>query len=80
MGLFLLFVVDFASMANVQDENDNPVIFDLANNSIIADSVTPLSRSVGSELFSMNSWILTSIYVLFHPSKDYARNGIIEFQ
>ena len=66
-------------MTNVQDENDNPVIFDPTDNSIIADSVTPLPRSVGSEPFSMNSWILTSIYILFHPSIDYARNGIIEF-
>ena len=65
------FVIYIAPMSNRQRENDQPVLFDLTDQTIVTDSITPLTASVGCKSFSVDSWISTVHQIFFDPGFHY---------
>lgn len=69
-GLFAeltLFFINLSPMTDCHCENDQLIILYQTNQSVVADSVPPLTCSVGSQRFAVNAGIFAADKVLNDP-------------
>ncbi len=71
--------VDFSSMADLDSEHNKVLVANLAKNTIIADTVAPLTRFIGRKPFAMSPRVIAPVNVLQKPSNDYASDPCIHF-
>ena len=64
---FKLIFVDFAPVPDRERKDHQFGIVDLADDSVITDSVSPLSFSIGSQSFAVCAWIVTTNKVFINP-------------
>ena len=62
-----LAVINISSMANCESEDDEFIILDVANETIVADAVTPLAFSVGGECLAVLAWVFTVRKIFINP-------------
>ncbi len=54
-------LVNLASVANVENQNDDLLLLDLRKYAVVSDAVAPLAATVRSESFAMLAGILAAL-------------------
>lgn len=65
-GRFLFFIY-FPSVSDRHGKNDQLVIYDKTNQSVVADPVAPLTRSIGGQAFAVGAGIVAADKVFHDP-------------
>lgn len=63
-------IIDFSAVSDVQGKYDKPIVLNLANKSIVAYTIPPLTAVIRCKSFPVLTRISTSLKVFTNPRID----------
>lgn len=73
-------LINLPAMVQLNHNNDQFVIFNIRNNSIVSNSIRPKCRQVSRQSLTVNSWIIERQQPLMQKCQNALLNGPIQFQ
>ena len=66
-------------MSNCQGEDDQFIVFDETDDSIVSYSISPLTGTIRCQSFAMNAWITASYKIFFDPRLNHSLSISVQF-